>query len=401
MKTPRALVVGMGIAGLATAMRLRGIGWEPLIVERAPERRPAGYFIGLFETGRATAQRMGVLDAIGNRASPEGMTYDVNRSGTKRRPSMGYGDLPGTPRMIMRGDIESALYDQVGETTEIRYATTPVAIEEHAEGVEVTLRAANGEETTDRFDLVVGADGLRSTVRRLVFGPDQELLRPLNHIIGATLLKEQVPGFAPTDGLIIAEEGRSAWVFPFADHTPTVLFTYRTEDEDAQFQRAPIDSIRAAFGPEPAGPILENLLNQFETAEDTLFDSVHQVEMPTWHSDRVVLIGDSAWCLTLYSGMGASTAMAGADLLGTTLARNPGPPARALREWEQQLRPFMELQQRSGRTTGLTMFVPQTRRDLVMRNAMSIVTGNKITKRAFRSLMTNQFKEKSLDVAAP
>ncbi|MFE1589282.1 hypothetical protein [Streptomyces sp. NPDC059402] len=44
--------------------------------------------------------------------------------------------------------------------------------------------------------------------------------------------------------------------------------------------------------------------------------------MDTWHTDRVVLLGDAAWCLTLYSGMGASTAMAGADLLGTLLQRN-------------------------------------------------------------------------------
>ncbi|SDL29990.1 FAD binding domain-containing protein [Nocardioides sp. YR527] len=265
----------------------------------------------------------------------------------------------------------------------------------------MTLRTTDGHESTERFDLVVGADGLRSTVRRLVFGPDEELMRPLNHIIGVALLEEQVPGFGASDGLILAEEGRSVWVFGFADHTPTVMFSYRTDDENAQFQGAPIDRLRDAFGPEEAGPILENLFDQFDAAEDSLFDSVHQVVMPTWHTDRVVLVGDAAWCLTLYSGMGASTGIAGADLLGTTLARNPGNTARALREWEQRLRPFIEVQQRSGRTDGLAMFVPQTRRDLMMRNTMSLIGGNKVTRGAFRSMIAGKFKEKSLDVAAP
>ncbi|MFF9785783.1 2-polyprenyl-6-methoxyphenol hydroxylase and related FAD-dependent oxidoreductases [Streptomyces sp. SceaMP-e96] len=149
MNKPRALIVGMSIGGLATALRLHDIGWETLLVERAPQRRPAGYFVGLFDSGQLAAQRMGVLDAIGNRAVVEkGRSYDIDRAG-RRRPGLGYGDLPGSPRMLLRGDIESALYDAAEPFTEIRYGTTPVAVEEHRDGVDVTLRTTSGDNTTE------------------------------------------------------------------------------------------------------------------------------------------------------------------------------------------------------------------------------------------------------------
>jgi 2-polyprenyl-6-methoxyphenol hydroxylase-like FAD-dependent oxidoreductase len=409
MSKPRALVVGMGIGGLATALRLHDVGWETVLVERAAERRGAGYFVGMFGTGQAAAARLGVLDAIGNRTDPASITYDVERDG-RRRPGMGYGDLPGNPQLILRGDVEAALYDRVVPLAEMRFGTTPVAVDESPDGVDVTLRTTTGgqageqagahsTETTERFDLVVGADGLRSTVRRLVFGPDGDYLNPFNHIIGAATLKEPAPGFTAMDGLVLAEPGRSAWVFPFADHQPGILFNYRTDDEDAQFRRPPIESLRLAFGPEPTGPVLGNLLDQFEAADDFLFDSVHQVVMPSWHTDRVVLLGDSAWCVTLYSGMGASSALAGADLLGTVLQRNPGNPARALREWEMRLRPFIADHQKTGRRD-LVMFVPQTRRDKARRTMTQTLLGNGTTKRLMQRALAGQFKEKSTDVAA-
>ncbi|WP_369372390.1 FAD-dependent monooxygenase [Promicromonospora sp. Populi] len=405
MNKPRALIVGMGVGGLATALRLHDIGWESVIVERTPERRGAGYFVGMFGTGRSAAARLGVLDAIGNRTDPTSITYDVERDG-RRRPGMGYGDLPGGPQLILRGDIEGALYDAAAPLAAMRFGTTPVAIEEHAAGVDVTLRTtvagAAGEQstkTTERFDLVVGADGLRSTVRRLAFGPDVDYLRPFHHIIGVSLLQEPVPGFRQTDGLILAEPGRSVWVFPFINHQPTVLFNYRTDDEDGQFRRPPIESLRRAFGPEPAGPVLGNLLDQFEAAAEPLFDSVHQVKMPSWHTDRVVLLGDAAWCLTLYSGMGASSALAGADLLGTVLQRNPGSPARALREWEMRMRPFIGAHQNNGRRD-LVHFVPQTRRDKSTRTLTQTLLGNPTGKRIMQRIIAPHFQEKSIDVAA-
>ncbi|MFG1609804.1 FAD-dependent monooxygenase [Actinoplanes sp. NPDC049265] len=402
MTTQRALIVGMGVGGLATALRLHEIGWETVIVERAAGRRSAGYFIALFNTGRAAAQRLGVLDAIGDRLDPTTETYDIDRSGGRRR-GMGYGDIPAQPSLMLRGDVETALYEAVEPLTEIRYSTGPVAIDEHPDGVDVTLRTTAGDvhtDATEQFDLVVGADGLRSTVRRLHFGPDSDYVQPFHHIIGAAILNSAVPGFRRNDSIVLAEPGRSAWVFAFANHQPTVLFNYRTTHEDTEFGRPPIESLRRAFGPEPAGAVLENLLQQYEEADEYLFDSTHQVTMPSWHTGRVVLLGDAAWCLTLYSGMGASTALAGADLLGTSLQRNPGALTRGLREWEQKLRPFVHIHQQSGRREGLPTFVPQTPRDKLTRTITQTLAGSPVTTRAMKAFIARQGRGKFIDIAA-
>ncbi|GAA1657694.1 FAD-dependent monooxygenase [Actinoplanes couchii] len=363
----RALVVGAGITGVATAIRLRQIGWEPVMVERAAQRRGGGYFIMLFGTGKAAAGRLGVLDAIGTRSGSGATSYTVDRDG-RRSPAMMPSDLPGEPRMLLRGDIERALFSVLPADVEVRYATVPTAITQDETGAQVTLLdQATGVTRTEKFDLVVGADGMRSTVRELVFGDD--LLHPLGFMIGACLLDRPLTGFGMSEGLWLNEPGRSAIAFSFADRPSSLMFTYRADDSGNPFAGTPIENLRSAFGPAATGPILGELLDRYEEAPDVLFDSVNQVRMPRWHDGRVVLAGDAAWCLTLYSGMGASTGMAGADLLGTMLARHDGDIGTALKAWETRLRPHIEEQQAQVHADRL-LFIAKDDQEYAMRTQM-------------------------------
>ncbi|MFD3417553.1 FAD-dependent monooxygenase [Streptomyces decoyicus] len=396
----RALVVGLGISGIATALRLRQIGWTPVIVEKAASRRSGGYFIALFGAGRAAAQRLGILDGLTDRTPRDGANFTIDRIGN-RRLGLGYADLPGKPWMMLRGDIEQAGFDKLPADVDIRYSTVPARIKQDAEGVDVTLaNTVDGTSVTERFDLVVGADGLRSTVRQLAFGPHEKFLRRLNYIVAAYQLRGPVSDVASDDGAILLEPDRSMWIFPFADHPPTVLLSYRTDDVDAEFSASPTERVRAAFGRGPTGRALGEALDALESADDLLFDSVEQVHMDRWHRGRVVLVGDSAWCVTLYAGMGASAGLAGADLLGTMLDSHPDNVGRALAEWEHALRPYVEHYQHNG-AQQRKFFVPANRLQLTIRKVMTKGMRTPVTSRVIRRLQakskTARFKE--MDIA--
>ncbi|GGS92585.1 hypothetical protein GCM10010156_58620 [Planobispora rosea] len=267
----RAPVVGLGISGVAAALRLRQIGWTPVSIERATGRRSVGYFIALFDAGRAVAQCLGILDRITDRGA-DGVSHDIDRMGGDR-PGLGFKDFPGRPWMMARGDVKAAGFAALPSDVEIRYATVPTRIEQEADGVTVTLTdTVGGASVTERFDLVVGADGLRSTVRRLAFGPHEKYLRRLNYMAVAFHLPGALPGHDQSDSVTRAEPQRSMRTFPFKDGPPTVLLKYRTDDAQAEFTRPKADRVGEVSGPEPTGTALGAVLDALESAEDVLFD---------------------------------------------------------------------------------------------------------------------------------
>ncbi|MGW4128213.1 FAD-dependent monooxygenase [Amycolatopsis japonica] len=364
----RVLVVGCGVSGIATAARLRRAGWRPVIVERSPARRSEGYFIVLFGAGRAAAARLGIVDAVHDRA-PTAQKLDIERDGSSR-PGVSFSDLPGNPWTMLRGDIEKAAFSILPEDVEIRYSTVPTAIDQDETGVDVTLHDTSaGTSVTERFDLVVGADGLRSTVRSLVFGPHEKHLLRLNYMIAAFQFHGTPLGLVPGQAATLLEPDRSMWVFAYRDHDPTILLTYRTDDVDAEFRQSPAERIRSVFGPQPLGGTLGDVIDALRTADELLFDSAEQVRMDRWHKGRVVLVGDAAWCVTLYAGMGVSSGLVGAELLGTLLERHPADVGSALNAWEQALRPYID-HYLDGAAADRKVFVVNNRLEILFRRMM-------------------------------
>lgn len=211
----------------------------------------------------------------------------------------------------------------------------------------VRLRHADESEAEKTFDRVVGADGLRSTVRKLVLGPHEKFMHSPGTVICAYQLENQMKTFRPRDGIILNDGRRSLWLFLLQDHTPTALFTYRTDDIDAQFKKPKVETLSEVYdGMDKSGIVDEALRDLEKAGKDYLFDFVHEVRMPKWHQARVVLVGDSAWCLTLYSGVGASMALKGGYKLGEVVAAANGDIGISLARWEETMRPRVNKEHR-------------------------------------------------------
>lgn len=350
----RAVIVGAGIAGLAAALRLLQIGWQPLIVERAPARRSGGYAVTFSGIGYDAAEQLGVLPALTERhITPDKMVY-VKPNGETRFavPGQTVRAMLGQRALnILRGDIEDVLYqairDRAGDAVDIRFGATVEAITQDDDGVEVKVRDRAGQVTTERADLLIGADGLHSTTRQLVFGPEEEFRLDLDHMAGVFMLDRLPSGVEEGTTSTLTDTGRTLAIISLGQGRSAAFFGYRTDRPMAELAEGPQTVLPRVYG--DLGWAAPDVLRQLPHAESVYFDTISQVAVGNWSRGRVVLLGDAAWCVTLFAGFGSSLAVAGADLLGTALDRHPGDVFTALKEWEAELRPETERKQKLGR----------------------------------------------------
>jgi 2-polyprenyl-6-methoxyphenol hydroxylase-like FAD-dependent oxidoreductase len=352
----RAVIVGAGIAGLATARRLGRDGWHTLVVERAAARRSGGYLMNLPGPGYDAVEHLGLLDAL--TAHDLGMftTVLVHADGRPKYtvPSaLAEAALGDRTLTVFRGDLESTLYDAVKDLAEVRFDTTVTSIEDTGDRVRVEF----SDGTTEQADLVVGADGVHSATRTALFGPGFQVDLP--YLVGAVPLDVSVGDLVESRVTTFIGPGRTAAIFHAGRQRSSAFFTYRCADPAAELRRGPVAAFGAAFG-DLGGGVPDALRHLERHPEAAYVDSVSQVVMPRWSTGRVVLLGDAAWCATLFAGYGAALAMTGADQLGSALRRHDGDVPAALTEWEAGLRPEVVRRQAQARR-GMLQYAPPSR----------------------------------------
>jgi 2-polyprenyl-6-methoxyphenol hydroxylase-like FAD-dependent oxidoreductase len=353
VKNRSILISGASVAGPALAFWLHRYGFQPTIVERAPAVRPGGYAIDFRGASLRVLERMGLLPAVRQKQTHIGAITIVDRN-NKKVASMPDGFTSGELE-ILRGDLADIFHEATQQTTEYIFDDSIVAIEDGAEGVDVLFESGGRR----RFDLVVGADGLHSKVRSVVFGEETSFVRNLGYYVSIFT----IPNYLNLNhaGLYYGALGKKVGIFSGGDpQEAKASFFFASEplDYDRRNGAQQKKILREHFGEEEWE--VQRLLKLMESAPDFYFDSVGQVKMDKWSKGRSVLLGDAAWCPSPLSGMGTGMAVVGAYVLAGELAAADGDYRAAFQKYETLMRVFVEKCQGIA-DGGTDWFVPRTR----------------------------------------
>lgn len=352
MKNKTVLISGASVAGPALAFWLHRYGFQPTIVERAPAIRPGGYAIDFRGASLRVLERMGLLPEVQRKQTRIGAITIVDRN-NRKVASMPDGFTSGELE-VLRSDLAAIFHEATRNTIEYIFDDSITAIEESTGGTEVRFERGSRR----RFDLVVGADGLHSNVRSIVFGKEASFVRYLGYCVSIFT----IPNYLNLEnaGLYYNTLGKKVGIFSSGDRKEAkASFFFATE---------PLDHVRRDSGQQKKilrqhfrheGWELPRLLEWMESAPDFYFDSVSQVKMDRWSTGRSVLLGDAAWCASPLSGMGTGMAVIGAYVLAGELAEANGDYQVAFKNYESLMRAFVEKCQGIA-DGGTDWFVPRT-----------------------------------------
>ncbi len=342
MKT--VLISGASVAGPALAYWLRRHGFTPTVVERAPAPRPGGQAIDVRGVAMEVVARMGIEAEVRRaRTRMRGMsTVDGDGNETWRSTEMTFsaGRLDSGDVELLREDLTGLLYERTRDDVEYVFGDSIETLEEDEHGVWAGFE--RGESRA--FDLVVGADGLHSNVRRLAFGEESRFIHPL----GTQLAIFSADNFLNLDNWQVwYREGDAGYgIYPVRGNTEIrVTLGFASEPPghdygDAERQKRLVAERLSGLRWETP-----RLLKAMWEAPDFYFDAMAQIRAGRWTKGRVALLGDAGYCPSPLSGQGTSLALVGAYVLAQELGRAGGDHTKAFPRYEERMRPFAELNQ--------------------------------------------------------
>lgn len=352
----RVLVAGASIAGPALAHWLHRRGAEVTVVERAPELRPGGQAVDARGVTREVIRRMGLDAAVRAARTETAGAHIVDADGkvleTYRVDDDG-GDGFISEIEILRGDLSRVLYDDTRDDVEYVFGDRIAGLTQDADGVDVAFDSGDRR----RFDLVVGADGLHSSLRAMVFGPRERFVRHLGHVLAFY----SVPNEFGLDRWLIdyEEAGRSAGLRPIQDATRAMaMFSFPAGDFDVDYRDVAAQKRLLRERMAGMGWLTSRILAHLDDTPDFYLDQVAQVVMDRWSHGRVGLLGDAAFSSSPMSGQGTGLALVGAYLLAGELAAAGWDPEAGFAGYERRMRSFVEANQEIAQLNARSRDVP-------------------------------------------
>jgi 2-polyprenyl-6-methoxyphenol hydroxylase-like FAD-dependent oxidoreductase len=352
MTDGRILVVGAGIAGLAAARALALAGFSPEVVEREPAWEEAGMGIYLPGNGARALRALGLEQGVSARA----VAIPRQRLSDHRGRLLVEVDVAelwggvGPCLALHRADLHAVLLDGTGEV--------PVRMGVDVRGLgerDGTLSVELGDGTEAEYDLVIGADGVRSTVRRLAFGSDATA-RPVGQV--GWRFVTACPAEITTWSVMLGDRTALLTVPIGRDRVYCYCDVVSTPEADRHQDLGPLFSGFA----DPVPSLLDSVSDRALVHRST----IEEVALDSWTRGRVVLVGDAAHATSPNMAEGAAMALEDALMLAACLRRGDAIPD-ALSAFEARRRPRTDWVRAQTHRRDRTRYLPTAIRNAVLR----------------------------------